>query len=170
MLTLQSAEQMVACGRDVASLAQAGDVLILDGPLGAGKTTFTRGLGEGLNVRGPISSPTFVIARVHPSLGTGPPLVHVDAYRVASLPDLDSLDPDASPVGPVTGVVRGLGRVEQLADSYLVLSLGRCATSGSEIDGSTPEDDVRTVEWNAVGQAWESRIPRLNQILGPARN
>ena len=54
MLTLQSAEQMVACGRDVASLAQAGDVLILDGPLGAGKTTFTRGLGEGLNVRGPI--------------------------------------------------------------------------------------------------------------------
>ena len=170
MLTLQSAEQMVACGRDVASLAQAGDVLILDGPLGAGKTTFTRGLGEGLNVRGPISSPTFVIARVHPSLGPGPPLVHVDAYRVASLQDIDSLDLDESLESSVTVVEWGVGRVEQLADSYLVLSLGRCATSGSEIDGSTPEDDVRTVEWNTVGQAWESRIPRLNQILGPARN
>ena len=110
MLTLQSAEQMVACGRDVASLAQAGDVLILDGPLGAGKTTFTRGLGEGLNVRGPISSPTFVIARVHPSLGTGPPLVHVDAYRVASLQDIDSLDLDESLESSVTVVEWGVGR------------------------------------------------------------
>ncbi|MGL5828419.1 MAG: tRNA (adenosine(37)-N6)-threonylcarbamoyltransferase complex ATPase subunit type 1 TsaE, partial [Angustibacter sp.] len=85
---------MLALGSMVASFLRAGDLIILSGELGAGKTTFTQGLGAGLGVRGPITSPTFVIARVHPALVVGPQLVHVDAYRLASLAELDDLDLD----------------------------------------------------------------------------
>lgn len=81
-LTVTSPEQMRELGLKLAKLLRAGDLVMLSGELGAGKTTLTRGLGEGLGVRGAVTSPTFVIARVHPSLGGGPPLVHVDAYRL----------------------------------------------------------------------------------------
>src|SRR5690606_2357047 len=78
-------EQMQALGRRVGALLEAGDVLVLSGELGAGKTTFTQGLADGLGVRGGVTSPTFVIARVHPSEVGGPDLVHVDAYRLGGL-------------------------------------------------------------------------------------
>jgi tRNA threonylcarbamoyl adenosine modification protein YjeE len=171
VLTLHSAAQMIACGRAIAAVAEPGDVVILDGPLGAGKTTFTRGFGEGLNVRGPITSPTFVIARVHPSLAEGPALVHVDAYRIDSLEDIDSLDLDESLEDSVTVVEWGLGRVEHLADTYLVVSLGRSESVQEGEDGNLAgDDDVRTLEWRAVGDGWNGRIPRLSQFLGEPRN
>ncbi|MGB3675778.1 MAG: tRNA (adenosine(37)-N6)-threonylcarbamoyltransferase complex ATPase subunit type 1 TsaE [Candidatus Nanopelagicales bacterium] len=152
-----SATEMVECGAALADLLGPGDVLILDGPLGAGKTTFTRGLGRGLGVRGPITSPTFVIARVHPSLVGGPSLVHVDAYRVESLDDVDALDLDASVEDSVTVVEWGLGRVEQLSESYLLIHLDR---------GDHTQDDERTIDWRVVGDGWQSRAAALERVLG----
>ena len=148
---------MVECGAALADLLGPGDVLILDGPLGAGKTTFTRGLGRGLGVRGPITSPTFVIARVHPSLVGGPSLVHVDAYRVESLDDVDALDLDASVEDSVTVVEWGLGRVEQLSESYLLIHLDR---------GDHTQDDERTIDWRVVGDGWQPRAAALERVLG----
>lgn len=91
---IDSAAAMEELGRTVGAALRAGDLIVLTGPLGAGKTTLTRGIGEGLGVRGPIQSPTFVIARTHPSLADGPPLVHVDAYRLGTDGELDDLDID----------------------------------------------------------------------------
>jgi tRNA threonylcarbamoyladenosine biosynthesis protein TsaE len=76
----------------LATLLKAGDVLLLSGDLGSGKTTFTQGMAQSLNVRGTITSPTFVIARLHPSLTNGPALLHVDAYRLSSLAEIQDLD------------------------------------------------------------------------------
>ncbi|MFC4139867.1 MULTISPECIES: tRNA (adenosine(37)-N6)-threonylcarbamoyltransferase complex ATPase subunit type 1 TsaE [unclassified Microbacterium] len=91
---IATSDEMETLGHRIGTRLQAGDVLVLTGPLGAGKTTFTRGLAEGLGVRGPVQSPTFVIARTHPSLVGGAPLVHVDAYRLGSADELDDLDID----------------------------------------------------------------------------
>lgn len=108
-------------GRQLGALLQSGDLVILSGELGAGKTTLTRGIGESLGVRGPITSPTFVIAREHPSLGGGPALLHVDAYRLGSAFELDDLDLDV--VDSVTVVEWGSGRAEHLAESRLEIDL-----------------------------------------------
>src|ERR1700729_1014242 len=91
---IETPEEMHQFGIDLAAELRAGDVVVLTGPLGAGKTGLTRGIGEGLKVRGPVTSPTFVLARTHPSLVAGPPLVHVDAYRLSSAVELDDLDID----------------------------------------------------------------------------
>ncbi len=99
--------------------------MILAGPLGAGKTTFARGLGEGLGVRGPVTSPTFVIARVHPSLVGGPDLLHVDAYRLGGAGEFDDLDLQADAEESVTLVEWGVGIAEQLSDDHLVLTFDR---------------------------------------------
>src|SRR3954464_13430485 len=101
-------------GRQLAASLRAGDLVVLTGDLGAGKTTLTQGIGAGLGVRGPITSPTFVIARVHPSEGDGPPLVHVDAYRLGSIAEVDDLDLDASLDDSVTVVEWGEGLVDEL--------------------------------------------------------
>jgi tRNA threonylcarbamoyladenosine biosynthesis protein TsaE len=120
---------------------QAGDLVILSGELGAGKTTFTQGLAEGLGVRGPITSPTFVIARVHPSLTGRAPLVHVDAYRLGSLAELDDLDLDASVEDSVTVVEWGEGKAEVLAGERLEVRIER--PSG--------DDDARVITITAYG-------------------
>ena len=93
---LPTAEDTRTWGARLATLLRAGDLVVLTGGLGAGKTTLTQGIGEGLGIRGPVTSPTFVIARVHPSLVDGPRLVHVDAYRLGGFAELDVLDLDAS--------------------------------------------------------------------------
>lgn len=134
---LPDPEATVALGRRIGALLRGGDLVVLTGGLGAGKTTLTRGIGEGLGVRGPVTSPTFVIARRHPSTGAGPALVHVDAYRVDTASEIDDLD--LEDVDAVTVVEWGAGRVEHLADSRLVIDLredgpGRCAC----IDASGP--------------------------------
>src|SRR5579863_7841245 len=94
-LSVLASEQMRALGAQLAEVLLPGDLVVLDGPLGAGKTTLVQGIGTGLGVRGPVTSPTFVIARLHPSLRGGPDLVHADAYRLGSWLEVDDLDLDA---------------------------------------------------------------------------
>ena len=110
-------------GAALGRLLRAGDLVILTGDLGAGKTTLTQGIAEGLHVRGPITSPTFVIARVHPSLGDGPELVHVDAYRLAGALELDDLDLDTDVDRAVTIVEWGEGVAEALGEDRLEITL-----------------------------------------------
>lgn len=142
------AEEMRELGERVGRSLVAGDLVVLTGELGAGKTTFTQGLGVGLAVRGGVTSPTFVIARVHPSLVGGPDLVHVDAYRLGGLAELDDLDLDASLDSAVTVVEWGAGLAEGLADSRLEVVIERAVG-----DGAGEELDPRRVSlrW-VVGQ------------------
>lgn len=116
---LATAEDTHALGVELGRSLRAGDLVLLTGDLAAGKTTLTQGIGAGLQVRGPITSPTFVIARVHPSLVGGPDLVHVDAYRLGGIAELDDLDLDTSVETAVTVVEWGSGLAEGLADSRL---------------------------------------------------
>jgi tRNA threonylcarbamoyladenosine biosynthesis protein TsaE len=143
-----TAQTMRDLGVRLAGLLRAGDLVVLSGGLGSGKTTLTQGIGEGLKVRGPITSPTFVIARVHPSLSGGPPLVHVDAYRLGGLAEVDDLDLDASLDEAVTVVEWGAGLVEGLAADRLVVEL-----TGDE-DGAPGEDEERIVRFTGVGDRW----------------
>lgn len=137
-----TADDMRALGRYVAARLRAGDLVVLSGELGAGKTTFAQGVGEGLGVRLPITSPTFVIARVHPSLVGGPGLVHADAYRLGSVAEVDDLDLDASVEDSVTMVEWGEGMVEGLAEDRLEVAI-------SSADGKE-----RLVRLTGVGPRW----------------
>jgi alanine racemase/tRNA threonylcarbamoyladenosine biosynthesis protein TsaE len=131
---------MEQLGLRIGEQLQAGDLLILTGPLGAGKTTFTRGLAEGLGVRGPVQSPTFVIARTHPSLVGGAPLVHVDAYRLGSAAELDDLDLDLA--HSVVVVEWGRGMAEDLADTWWDIELERPVGAGGDDDIDPSELDA----------------------------
>lgn len=135
-------------GRRLAELLHPGDLVVLTGPLGAGKTALTQGIGAGLGVRGRVVSPTFVIARVHP--GGRIPLVHVDAYRLGSLDEVDDMDLDVAVADSVTVVEWGAGLVEQLADARLEVTLTR-----------QPDSEVREVELVPVGGDWATRLTRL---------
>jgi tRNA threonylcarbamoyladenosine biosynthesis protein TsaE len=139
------ADAMRGLGRSVAGQLTAGDLIVLTGSLGAGKTTFTQGLGAGLGVRGAVTSPTFVIARVHPSEIGGPALVHVDAYRLGGIDELDDLDLDTSLDQAVTVVEWGEGLAEGLSESRLEVNLVR--------DDDT---DHRRVEITQVGPRWHA--------------
>jgi len=148
-MTVTSPEQMRDLGRRLAKLLRPGDLVLLTGELGAGKTTLTRGLGEGLGVRGAVTSPTFVIARVHPSLSDGPPLVHVDAYRLGGgLEEMEDLDLDVSLPDSVIAVEWGEGKVEELSEDRLHVVIER--TVGAEAE----ESDVRGVAVIGVGPRW----------------
>jgi tRNA threonylcarbamoyladenosine biosynthesis protein TsaE len=145
-------------GRRLAALLRPGDLVVLTGPLGAGKTTLVQGIGHGLGVRGPVTSPTFVIARVHPALdGTGPALVHADAYRLGSRAEVDDLDLDADLDSSVTVVEWGEGLVEDLADSYLEITI-TMAPPAAGTGGPDPEapDEPRAVRVAARGRRWEA--------------
>lgn len=138
---LSTVEETRAFGRALGGVLRAGDLVVLTGPLGAGKTVLAQGIGAGLGVAGEVTSPTFVIARVHradPALGGRVPMVHVDAYRLGAAPDpraeVDDLDLDASVEESVTVVEWGEGVVEQLADAYLQVCIDR------------REDEARLVE------------------------
>jgi tRNA threonylcarbamoyladenosine biosynthesis protein TsaE len=126
-IVLVDAAATEAWGRRLAAHLRDGDLLILTGELGAGKTTLTRGLGSGLGVRGPITSPTFVIARRHPHESGGIDLLHVDAYRLPSAAEFDDLDLDLK--GAVTVVEWGAGRVEHMSDSWLEITLAPAETA-----------------------------------------
>jgi len=135
-------------GRRLAALLRAGDLVILAGPLGAGKTTLVQGIGAGLGVRGPVTSPTFVIARVHPSVaGSGPALVHADAYRLGSIGEVDDLDLDTDAASAVTVVEWGTGLAEVLAADRLEISIE------PDRDG-----DARTVRINGHGARWNGAL------------
>lgn len=148
-ITVTSPEQMRDLGRRLSKVLRAGDLVMLNGELGAGKTTLTRGLGEGLGVRGAVTSPTFVIARVHPSLGDGPPLVHVDAYRLGGgLDEMEDLDLDVSLPESVIVVEWGEGKVEELTDDRLHVVIHRAV-------GDTT-DEVRHVTVTGLGERWSA--------------
>lgn len=152
-LDVPTADDMRELGRSLGGLLHAGDLVVVTGDLGSGKTTLTQGIGVAMGVRGPVTSPTFVIAREHPSLVDGPALVHVDAYRIGGLAEIDDLDLDASVDDAVTVVEWGEGLVEDLATDRLEVRLHR--RRGDE-NGATADsdDEPRTVTLTGVGGRW----------------
>ena len=175
-VTTGDANETRALGARLALLLGAGDLVMLSGGLGAGKTTLAQGIGAALEVRGRVSSPTFIIARVHPALSDGPDLIHVDAYRIASLEEIDALDLDSSLERSVTLVEWGEEKVEALRPDRLevqvlrphgavgALGLGAVQAGSDPPDGSATEDPVvdlgevddgrRTVVVRALGPRW----------------
>jgi tRNA threonylcarbamoyl adenosine modification protein YjeE len=149
--TIENPDQMHELGLELGKALRAGDVLVLTGPLGAGKTTLTRGIGEGLGVRGPVTSPTFVLARTHPSLLDGPPLVHVDAYRLNSALELDDLDIDFA--HSVVVVEWGAGMLDGIVDSWLDVVIERPEGANA---GELGEEliEPRTVTLTGHGARW----------------
>jgi tRNA threonylcarbamoyladenosine biosynthesis protein TsaE len=174
-LELVDADTTRALGAALAEMLRAGDLVLLTGDLGAGRTTLTQGIGAALNVRGQVASPTFIVAREHPPLpradGTrGPGLVHVDAYRLGGLSELDALDLDSSLEDSVTVVEWGRGLAEALADDRLEIDLERPRGAPSFDPGVAAEEDpeagTRKVTIRAVGPRWagvdlESRLRRV---------
>jgi len=141
-IRLPDAEATRAWGQALAGVLRAGDIVVVSGELGAGKTTLAQGVGRGLGVRGPIASPTFVIARLHPSLVGGPALVHVDAYRLESLDEVDALDLDALLPESVVFVEWGENMVEHLSADRLEITLTRPrgARTGPSPAGNAADD------------------------------
>lgn len=189
-LSVSTADQTHALAAALASELDAGDLLVLSGELGAGKTTFTQGLGEGLGVRAGVISPTFVLVRIHPNLPDGPrpggpDLVHVDAYRLGSASEIDDIDLENTMDSAVTVVEWGRGRVEHLSDSRLEVDLHRAIglqptepvsiAGGSGAPGSgalgagvldfdtEDNDEPRTIVLRGFGPRWSSR-PDLARI------
>ncbi len=174
-LRVTTADQTHALGAALGSELQAGDLLVLTGELGAGKTTFTQGLGEGLGVRAGIISPTFVLVRIHPNLPDGPrpggpDLVHVDAYRLGSASEIDDIDLENTLDSSVTVVEWGRGRVEHLSESRLEVDLHRAigldaGGAGETIPGHTETldfdtedlDEPRTIVLRGFGPRWPAR-------------
>lgn len=152
-------------GRRVAGRLRGGDLLLLTGDLGAGKTTFTQGLGEGLGVEGRVTSPTFIIAREHPAAPGRPALVHVDAYRLGTTAELDDLDLDTALDEAVTVVEWGEGKAEGLTDSRLEVRITREPQAepdathdvGEVVDVTDVEP--RLVELLGRGPRWATRWP-----------
>jgi tRNA threonylcarbamoyladenosine biosynthesis protein TsaE len=147
-LVIPDAEAMEGLGARLAALLAAGDLVVLDGPLGAGKTTLTRGLGAALGARGAVTSPTFVLAREHPTV-SGVPLVHVDAYRLATARELDDLDLDYD--GAIVVVEWGAGKLDGVAESWIDVVIARDAV-----------DDSRDVVITGNGPRWAG----LDDLLG----
>ena len=146
-LVIDDAEAMEALGARLAVVLRAGDVVLLNGELGAGKTTLTRGLGSALGARGAVTSPTFVLARTHPT-ASGVPLVHVDAYRLASAAEVDDLDLDLD--GAITVVEWGAGKLDGAVGSWLELDIVRPVGGDPEAD-----DAPRHVRLHAHGPRWD---------------
>ncbi len=144
------AEQMRDLGRQLAGVLRTGDVVVLDGPLGAGKTTLTQGIGEALGVRGAVTSPTFVIARRHP--GPRGALVHVDAYRLGDALEVEDLDLDEDLTQAVTVIEWGTGKVEGLAPDRIEVLITRAAGAGPE--PGDPAGGPRRVRVRGVGPRW----------------
>lgn len=140
-----TADDMRELGRRLAGILRPGDVIIASGELGAGKTTLAQGLGEGLDVAGPVISPTFVLSRVHPARGVGPALVHVDAYRLGDSAELEDLDLEFSLAEAITLIEWGTGVAEGLSDDRLEVDIRR---------GDDPADETRVVLLTGVGGRW----------------
>lgn len=146
-VTLATVEDTKALGTRLAQRLRPGDLIVLVGPLGAGKTALVQGIGSGLDVRGTVVSPTFVIARVHAGRL---PLVHVDAYRLRSLDEVDDLDLDVDVAEAVTVVEWGHGLVEQLAEARLEIVIDR-----------EPESEQRTARLVPHGGDWAERVAAI---------
>lgn len=178
-LHVTTAEETHALGAALGWVLEAGDLVVLTGELGAGKTTFTQGLGEGLGVRAGIISPTFVLVRIHPNLPEGrrpggPDLVHVDAYRLESAAEIDDIDLENTMDTAVTVVEWGRDRVEHLSDSRLEVDLHRSVggvsiplTEDTVLDFDTDDDDEpRTIVFRGFGPRW-AEAPTLLETAIP---
>jgi tRNA threonylcarbamoyl adenosine modification protein YjeE len=152
MIELPTAADTRALGVRLGELARPGDLIVLTGALGAGKTVLVQGIGAGLGASGPINSPTFVISRIH--RGGRLTLVHVDAYRLGSALEVDDLDLDGELADSVTAVEWGEGLVEQLADEHLAIELRRAV-----------DHDRRTAVLTATGDSWAGRLAELAPTL-----
>lgn len=176
-----SADDSRALGKRIAALARPGDVVILTGELGAGKTTLTQGIATGLQVRGRVTSPTFVIARAHPSLVGGPALVHVDAYRLDGTLELDDLDLDTALEESVTVVEWGEGVAEGLSTDPLRVRIARLrgdddvtASPGGEDAGRPGESEVGLMDLRAItitptGARWVGAGVRSHLTASPSQ-
>jgi tRNA threonylcarbamoyl adenosine modification protein YjeE len=161
-LSIPTPEAMERFGAQLATMLEAGDLVALNGELGAGKTTMTRGLGAALGVRGAVTSPTFVLARTHPRLDGGAPLVHVDAYRLSSPAELDDLDIDYP--ASIVVVEWAAGMLDGLTDSWLDIAIerpvggtvGGARIGGADIDGAEIDDvaEPRAVTITPHGSRW----------------
>lgn len=157
-LTINTADEMAELGARLAAELRAGDLLALNGELGAGKTTLTRGLGAALAVRGTVTSPTFVLARTHPRLFGGAPLVHVDAYRLSSPAELDDLDIDYA--ASIVVVEWAAGMLDGLTEDWLEIAIARpMGGAGSAVSDDDDDDDTddepRVVTISGHGARWE---------------
>jgi tRNA threonylcarbamoyladenosine biosynthesis protein TsaE len=148
LIDVATPDDMTALGARIASQLRAGDLVTLNGELGAGKTTLTRGLGAALRVRGAVTSPTFVLARTHPRADGAPPLVHVDAYRLSSAIELDDLDIDFA--ASIVVVEWGEGLLDGITDEWLQLDIVR------PVGGEVTDDGIeaRTVTVTGHGARW----------------
>lgn len=151
-------DAMGELGARLAAVLRAGDLVVLTGPLGAGKTTLTRGLGAALGARGQVSSPTFVLARTHPTTA-GPDLVHVDAYRLSDPVELDDLDLDWD--ASIVVVEWGRGMVDGISDSVLDVEITRATGADAtdhgvddDLDPDDVPDEPRRVVVTATGPRW----------------
>lgn len=149
----RSADETRELGKRLARLLEPGDVVVLSGELGAGKTTLAQGLGAGLEVRGDVTSPTFVISRVHPSLADGPPLVHVDAYRLHGGAELDDLDLDETLEFAVTVLEWGDGLADSLSPDRIRVQLRRMGSGY----GLGLVDESRSIIVQGFGSRWAAQ-------------
>ena len=159
-VSTSDADQTRALGEDLGRILAAGDLVMLSGGLGAGKTTLTQGIGIGMGVRGRVASPTFIVARVHPSLSGGPDLIHADAYRIKDLSDLETLDLDSSLDEAVTVVEWGEGKTEAMSNERLSIEVrrasgGQADTDGDIIDLEHMDDGTRLIVLRAHGHRWD---------------
>jgi tRNA threonylcarbamoyladenosine biosynthesis protein TsaE len=143
-LLVRDADEMHALGIRVGKQLRAGDLVVLVGPLGAGKTTLTRGVGEALGAIGNVSSPTFVIARTHKRENGEAPMVHVDAYRLGSADELDDLDIDFPK--SIVLVEWGKGILDDISENLLEVEIAR---------DHTGESEVREVTITGIGERWQ---------------
>ena len=168
------ADQTRALGEDLGRILAAGDLVMLSGGLGAGKTTLTQGIGVGMGVRGRVASPTFIVARVHPSQCGGPDLIHADAYRITDLNDLETLDLDSSLDESVTVVEWGDGKTEAMSADRLVIEVrrasgGQATRVGNAIDLEHMDDGHRRIILRAHGHRWDGVLDALVAAHGGAR-
>ena len=149
----ETADETRAVGASLAHLLKAGDMVILVGDLGAGKTTLVQGLGAALGVRGRVTSPTYIVSRVHRSQEAGPDLIHVDAYRVEDDLDMETVDLEASLEDSVTVVEWGQGKADRLSADRFELTL--------QFDGE--DEDARKISLVALGGEPETRLAEWMQ-------
>ena len=168
------ADQTRALGEDLGRILAAGDLVMLSGGLGAGKTTLTQGIGVGMGVRGRVASPTFIVARVHPSQCDGPDLIHADAYRITDLNDLETLDLDSSLDEAVTVVEWGEGKTEAMSEERLAIEVrrasgGQAQRDGDVIDLEHMDDGRRRIILRAHGHRWDGVLDALVAAHGGTR-
>ena len=173
-VSTSDADQTRSLGEDLGRILAAGDLVMLSGGLGAGKTTLTQGIGVGMGVHGRVASPTFIVARVHPSLSGGPDLIHADAYRIKDLSDLETLDLDSSLDEAVTVVEWGEGKTEAMSDERLSIEVrrasgGQAETDGDIIDLEHMDDGTRLIVLRAHGHRWDGVLDAVVAAHGGRR-